>query len=282
MHRPVPAPLQASQIDPGEDLTGWLAGQWWTPIALGAVCCAVGLWMIRSMVVHRGRDRHIRRAARAAGMTYSPQDSHGLARTRFDHFGPGDGKGWTALNLVTNRGRDGLLAHAFDARSWSEYDVVERSDGERSHRRRRPGSDPAGFSRVVRRHRGATRTAAVTDLPINAPRLLIVRENVASRLFAAASRLDLDVESEMFNRSYHVISENRDFARTLLDAQVVDLVTRTEGRISFEFVGSRALLHTVLLEPELMPGLVRLAEELRSVIPFLAVERWPRLGAVTI
>ena len=195
------------------------------------------------------------------------------------HLARGEGRGWTATNLVTNHGRDGLLAHSFDVRSWTEFDVTEEGDGEGSYRRRRAGPDSAGFSRVMRRHRGATRSAAMTELPINAPRLLIARENVASKLFAAATRLDLDVESEMFNRSYHVICENRRFAETLLDARVVDLVVRTEGRISFEFAGSRALLFTVLLEPELMPGLALLAEEVRSVIPQLAIDHWPRPGS---
>ena len=273
----VTRPLQqVSGTDSEEDLFGWLADQSWTPFALCAVFCAVGLWMLRSMVIHRGRHPQTRRAADQAGMRWSAQDPHGLSRVRFTHLARGDGRGWTATNVVTNRGRDGLLAHSFDVRSWTEFDVVENADGDRSYRRRRPGEVSAGFSSVVRRHRGATRSAAMTELPINAPRLLIARENMASKLFAAATRLDLDVESEMFNRSYHVICENRRFAETLLDAQVVDLVVRTEGRISFEFAGSRALLFTVLLEPELMPGLTLLAEELRSVIPPLAIDRWPR------
>jgi hypothetical protein len=266
----------ASEGDGGEDLTDWLADQWWTPFAMCTLFVAVGLWMIRSMILHRGRGHQLRRAAEAAGMMFSEQDGHAISRTNFKHFGGGEGRGWTATNVVTNRARDGLLTHGFDVRSWSEMEIVEGEEGDLSFLLNRSGARSGGSSRTVRRTRGATRSAAVTDLPLNAPRLLIARENVASKLFAAATRVDLDVESEMFNRSYHVIGESRDFARTLLDARVVDLMTRTEGRISFEFVGSKALLTTVLLEPELVPGLVRLAEELRSVIPRLAVDRWPR------
>jgi hypothetical protein len=39
-------------------------------------------------------------------------------------------------------------------------------------------------------------------------------------------------------------------------------------------------LHTVQLEPELLPGLVRMAEELRAVVPRLVVDGWPAVSAV--
>jgi hypothetical protein len=270
---------QSSKVEPGQDLTDWLAERWWAPLVLCIGLCAVGLWMIRSMVIHRGRAVQIRRAAEVAGMRYSHHDSQGLSRTAYKQFANGDGRGWSATNVVTNRSSDGLLAHGFDARSWTELDLTETGDGDRFYRIRRSRDDAPGFSKVVRRYQGATRSAAVTELPLDAPRLMVVRENVASKLFAAATRVDFDVESEMFNRSYHVMSDSRAFARALLDARVVDLMARTEGLISFEFVGSRVLLTTVLLEPELIPGLVDLAEELRSVIPQLAVDRWPRSGS---
>ncbi|NIR42341.1 MAG: hypothetical protein GWN79_29550, partial [Actinobacteria bacterium] len=48
-----------------------------------------------------------------------------------------------------------------------------------------------------------------------------------------------------------------------------------EGRISFEFFGSWLLLHTARVEPELMPGLARLADEMRRVVPRIVIERWP-------
>lgn len=268
----------SSELAEEPDLTAWLAEQWWAPVGLCVICCAVGLWMIRSMVLHRGRAAQIRRHATAASMKYSDQDPHGLSRIRFRHFANGEGQGWSASNVITAQGRDGLRAHGFDAVSWSEYDVEVSAGGERSYQRRRVGSERTGFSHTVRRHQGATRSAAVTELPINAPRLMITRENIASKLFAAATRLDIDTESEMFNRSYHVISEDREFAQAFLDARVVDLMARTEGRVSLELVGSSALLVTVLAEPELMPGLVKLAEELRSSIPQLVLDRWPRPG----
>ncbi len=259
------------------DFFTWLSTQWWTPWAMLAVCMIVGLWMIRSILHHRGREHQTATAARAAGMKYREQDGHGLSRIAFDHMARGEGRGWSATNVVTLTAADGVEVHAFDVRSWAEYSVTETDDG--GTRVRRRGREPSlgerGTAQLVRRHTGATWSAAMAPLPVNAPRLVIARENLASKLFSAATRLDLDVESEAFNRWYHVIGGDRAFAREMLDARMIDLMTRTEGRISFEFFGSWLLLHTARVEPELMPGLARLADEMRRVVPRIVIERWP-------
>ena len=263
-----------ARTESDEELFTWVSEQWWAPWVLFAVTMVVGLFMVRSLVVHRGRGPRIERAAASSGMRYSAQDPKSLSSLSFAHLGTAEGTGWTALDVVIHEGRDGIESYAFDVRSWTEYEVVEGDDGERSYRRRRHGR-VAASARLVRRHRGATRTAAVTPIGLNAPRLVVARENVASKLFSRVTRLDLDVESELFNRSYHVLCDDRAFARALLDARMVDLMVRSEGRISFEFVGPWVLLYTTRLEPELLPGLARYAEEFRAVVPRLAVERWP-------
>lgn len=270
-----------AQADEETDLLVWLSEQWWTPWLLFGVTAALGLWMVRSLVLHRGRARQIARAAAASGMDYRAQDGQGLSKVSFQHLASGEGRGWTAVDVVSFEGRDGVRAHAFDVRSWTEYDVDEDENGERRYRRRSAANDVRGFSRTIRRHQGATRTAAMVPLPLNGPRLVVARENFVSKLFAAATRLDLDLESEAFNRSYHVICEDRRFARAMLDARMIDHMVRTEGRMSFEFVGSWALLYTTRLEPELLPGLARFAHELRAMVPRLAIEAWPSSATAT-
>ncbi len=251
----------------------WLSEQWWTPWVILVVSLTVGLWMIRSLTLHRGRERMVRRAAGACGMRFQEQDGPDLSRIRFRLFLSGDGQGWTASNIVTFGSPQGDV-HAFDARSWTEFDVVETGDGQRQVRRRRPGGSHES-AKLMRRHSGSTTSGAVAKLPINAPPTLITRENIASKLFSAATRLDIDVESDLFNRSYHVISDDRRFAQSLLDARMIDLMVRSEGKISFEFFGRFVLLHTVQLEPELLPGLARLADDIRRVVPQLVIDGWP-------
>jgi len=263
-------PFEESSDD---DLLVYLSEQWWTPWVFLAVCMVVGLWMIRSLLHHRGRNRQVRRAAVASGMHYRPEDGFGLSRVAFRHMASGDGRGWTASQVVTLEARDGARVHAFDVRSWTDFAVNQTARGETTVRRVRTGEGRAS-DRIRRRHQGATRSAAMAPLPINAPRLVIGRENLVSKLFATATRIDLDVESEMFNRSYHVIGEDRAFARELLDARMIDLMVSTEGKITFEFLGRWLLLHAGQVEPELMPGLARLADEMRQVVPELVVQKW--------
>ena len=264
--------LAPVDVPADDDVWLWLSEQWWTPWVILVVSLVVGLWMIRSLTLHRGRVGQVRRAAHASGMRFHAQDGHDLGRIRFRHFVSGGGGGWSATNVVTWEGSSGDV-DVFDARSWAEFDVVDRANGQDQLTRRRPGS--AAKPRTIRRHHGRTSTAAVVRLPINAPRTVIAKESLLSKLFATATRLDLDVESGLFNRSYHVISDDRRFAQAILDARMIDLMVRTEGRISFEFFGRYLLLHTVQLEPSLFPGLARLAEEMGSVVPRLVIDRWP-------
>lgn len=253
----------------------WFLEQWWSSWVMLVVFCAAGYWMIRSMMLHRGRERQVKQAALANGMTYRAQDGHGLDDVKFAHMARGDGRGWSASQVVTMTARDGAKVHAFDVRSWVEVAVTEGANGEKSVRRRRTGEGRAS-DRIKRKYIGGTQTAAVAPLPINAPRLVIGRENLLSKAFATATRLDVDVESEFFNRNYHVIGDDRSFAAAVLDAQILDLMVSTEGKITFEFFGTWLLLHTEQIEPELLPALARLADEMRRVIPQLAIDRWSR------
>jgi hypothetical protein len=257
----------------------WLSEQWWTPWVMFVGFSVIGLWMIRSLLHHRGRDHQARRAAQASGMDYRAEDGFGLSKIPFHHMARGDGRGWTASHVVTLTSRGGAKVHAFDVRSWTEFAVNESAQGEKTIRRVRVGQGRAS-DRIMRKHQGATQSAAMAPLPINSPRLVVGRENLISKVFATATRIDLDVESELFNRSYHVIGEDRAFARDLLDAQMIDLMVSTEGKITFEFFGRWLLLHTERIEPELLPGLARLADEMRQVVPALVIQKWGRTPAV--
>lgn len=256
-----------------DDVLVWLSEQWWTPWVMLAAFTIVGIWMVRSLLLHRGRAHQIEMAAKANGMSYRAEDGFGLSRISFHHMSSGGGRGWTASHVVTHTTSGGAKVHAFDVRSWTEYEVIEKANGERTMRRAR-GERRSSTSNITRKHNGATKTAAVAPLPINAPQLVIGRENLLSKAFATATRLDIDVESEAFNRSYHVIGADRAFARAVLDAQVVDLIVSTEGKITFEFLGTKLLLHTEQLPPDLMPGLARLAEQVSRVVPRLVIDQW--------
>ena len=255
----IPPLLQSSPSDPAErTIVDILSEAWWTPFLMLGVVVAIGLWMLPSLVKHRGRAEQIQKAALAAGHRFQEQDGPGLARNRFRLLVPDGRSKWIASNVVT-ADRGPAIVHVFDARSYTEHEVDQ----------------PEGRSKTVRRGRGSTVTAAIVSLPINAPRTLITHENLASKLFTTATRLDLDVESDLFNTKYHVISEDRRFARDLLEARVIDLIVQSEGRMAFEFLGSRLLVRAPLLEPELMPGLAGYVQRFPGVIGAVVADRWP-------
>lgn len=231
---------------------------WWTPFVLIGVVTVAGLWMLPSLVKHRGRAEQIGKAAIAAGHRFQEQDGPGLARNRFRLLVPDRRSRWLASNVVT--ADDGsVCVHAFDARTFTEHEIEQ----------------PSGRSRIVRRGQGSSRSAALVQLPINAPRTLITHENLVSKLFVTATRLDLDVESDLFNTSYHVISEDRRFARELLEARVIDLIVQGEGQMAFEFFGNRLLVVAPLLEPHLVVGFAGYVRHFPGVVAAVLGDRYP-------
>lgn len=162
-----------------------------------------------------GPGEKIRRVAVAAGHRFQEQDGPGLANNRFRLLVPDRRSRWVATNVVA-ADYGSVFVHVFDARTYTEHEVDQLK----------------GRSKTIRRGQGPTITAAIVRLPSNAPRTLITHENLVSKLFVTAARLDLDVESDLFNTSYHVISEDRRFARDLLEARLIDLIVQGEGRMA--------------------------------------------------
>ncbi|MEM9520722.1 MAG: hypothetical protein AAGA37_15490 [Actinomycetota bacterium] len=261
---------RTAEADAASDLTIlWIA-------AIGSFVLAAA--SIPTLVRHRGRGPGVARAAKRSEMRYQEQDGPGLGRLRFNLLVPTGTLSWNASNVVTSE-RLGSPVHAFDIRVWSEHEVNE-ADGF--------GDGGTLFApdtrrkRMVRRTRAKEASGCVVTLPINAPWVSIVKENLASKLLVSATRVDLDVESDFFNRTYHVLTSNKAFAQHLLDAQMLDLIVQGEGRMEFEFLGSKLLIRTPLLEPELMPGLVAYGERFPKAVSRLVREHYRDASALDI
>lgn len=240
----------------------------WGLIALSVL---VFVWTVPSLVKNRSRAPHVEKAALGSGMRFQEQDGPGLGRLRFQLLVPSNGLNWNAFNVVTSE-RHGAPAHAFDIRVWTEVEVEQRRSDE--------WVGGKGETKLVRQTRGKAMSGCVVTVPINAPRVLIVKENVASKLLATVSRIDLDLESDLFNRTYHVLTSDKAFAQALLDARVLDLIVQGEGRMEYEFFGTKLLIRTPVLEPELMPGLVTYGEQFPNVISGLVRDRWRDASAL--
>lgn len=240
----------------------------WAAIGIAFVLAAASL---PTLVRHRRRGPAIAAAAEQAGLRYRAQDGHDLGRYRFDLLVPRGGLRWTASHVVTSE-QLGSPTHAFDIRVWTEVEV----DG---HREGIGSANPVGLrigtAKTRRQTRAKEASGCIVRLPINAPRVMIVQENAASKIVAAVSQVDLDLESDLFNRRYHVLTADKAFARSLLDARVLDLIVRGDGRMEFEFVGNLLLIRTPALEPGLLPGLVRYGEQFPTAISSLVRDRYP-------
>ena len=81
----------------------------------------VGLWLLRSLVLYRGRERLVARTVSASGLRYQEHDGPNLGRIRFRTFASTGGQGWTATNVVTRPGSHGDV-HAFDGRGWTDFE----------------------------------------------------------------------------------------------------------------------------------------------------------------
>lgn len=262
--------LQATTDEAAPALEGTDAALFmWGLIALSVLVFA---WTVPSLVKNRSRAPHVEKAALGSGMRFQEQDGPGLGRLRFQMLVPSNGLNWNAFNVVTSE-RHGAPAHAFDIRVWAEVEVERRRNDDWV-------GGGKGETKLVRQTRGKAMSGCVVTLPINAPRVLIVKENVASKMLATVSRIDLDLESDLFNRTYHVLTSDKAFARALLDARVLDLIVQGEGRMEYEFFGTKLLIRTPVLEPELMPGLVTYGERFPNVISTLVRERWRDASAL--
>ena len=224
---------------------------------------------------HRGRGSAIERAAKHSGLRYQEQDGPGLGRLRFNLLVPSNGLNWNASHVVTSD-RHGSPAHGFDIRVWTEVEVQERGAvGGASLL-----SADKGSVKTVRQTRAKAASGCIVTLPINAPRVMIVKENLASKMLVALAKVDLDVESDFFNRTYHVLTSDKTFAQGLLNAQVLDLIVQGEGKMEYEFLGTKLLIRTPELEPALMPGLVAYGERFPGAISDLVRQRWRDASAL--
>lgn len=90
------------------------------------------------------------------------------------------------------------------------------------------------------------RSIVLFELPIDAPRTSIRRENVLTRTADAAGVEDIDFESEEFNRTFRVSGDDPEFARALVDARMMAWLLDEAKHSGFELRGSVAILYYVL------------------------------------
>jgi hypothetical protein len=215
-------------------------------VACLAIASVVIPWLLRQR-----RAEDIATIAARNGLEYGPSDPFGCTRVAFPLFRKGAGR--EAENVVWRDGPDGLARRAFD---FSYYTETRNNLGQvqRHHTR---------FSCVMAQVDGAW------------PEVSINREGLWEKALDLVGLGDIELESDEFNRRFALRSDDRRFAVTFVDAQMIDFVLSTEGRFAFAVKGRWVLLASDPVEPALVPALLRVADAFVEHIPRVVYELWP-------
>ena len=237
------------------------------PYLLLAVFMVAGLASIAAWKRHAARQKELPRVARQAGLSYSEGDAFDSARVPFQLFRHGDGREVT--NTMWGQAPDGAPVRAFD---YSYY--VESRDGTVGSSGFGLGTTDAPIQAPSRRYKHFT--CALTEVPAVWPHLVITPQKGLARVANALVGDDIDFESGEFNRMFRITCEDRQFAQTFIDAQMIDFLVTTKGEFQVETRGRWILVSTKPLPARGFPGLMHLSNALRAVIPPLVWDLYPQ------
>ena len=236
----------------------------WLGVALMVVFLVIGVASIAAWKRRVNRERELERVARALGFTFSTGDPFDSTRVPFTLFTLGDGR--SAENMVWGVGEDGVPVRAFDFSFYDEYrdeynpSLLQSADA------------PATTTRRYRHF-----SCVLAQVPVVWPHLQIQPERGLTKWIGGLDVADIEFESGEFNRLFRVTCDDRTFAQTFIDAQMIELLVSTQGQCAFEIRGQWVLLTTAQVEAKLVPGLIKLSERFRLTVPPLARETYTQL-----
>ena len=235
------------------------------PYLLLAGFMVLGLASILAWKRQATRQAEFPRVARAAGLSFSEGDPFNSARVPFHMFRLGDGR--EVANTMWGSAPDGAPVRAFD---FSYY--VESNNGRVGLTTGFLGTEP--IEEPTRRYRHYT--CALTEVPAVWPHLMVTPEKGLTKLIGALDGADIDFESGEFNRMFRVTCEDRQFAQTFIDAQMIEFLLSTKAEFQIEVRGRWVLFTTAVTPPRGFPGLMKLSNAFRSVIPPLVWDLYPQ------
>jgi hypothetical protein len=207
---------------------------WWIPAAIVAVMVIGGL---ASWVRHRRATRSMRALAHERGWQYVGADQSLVHRHHGAPFGGGSRRRASYSFTGAHRGARFV---AF------EYRYTE-SDGDSSSTRR--------F------------TVAVLDLPAARSRLQLTRETGMSRFLGKLGLRDLQLESEQFNDTFRIDTDDDRFAYDVLHPRMMEWLLAS-GQGPFRFAGGHLLAwQPVPIEPRTAVRLLDYASDIRDRVP---------------
>lgn len=209
--------------------------------------------LIVAGIVYAFYARKKRRTAIASfalhhGLSFTGHDPYNIPVTYpMRLFSMGDGRG--AENVVTGEWKGRRIIEA-------DYWYYNESTDSKGHRTR-------SYSRFQ-----------IALVPIGAylPKVQIGGENIFTRLADHMGMEDINFESEEFNRTFNVKSEDRKFAFTLIDARMMQWLLYVGKTYSLETSGSELLVYRRRSKPQEIPNLLDVADQTIDRIPRLVWE----------
>lgn len=202
------------------------------------------------------RDRELRALAGANGFTFTETDHFSATRVPFQIFRLGNRS--LAENVLLGQAADAAPVRVFDFTSWEEKQTED------------------GVQRTSYRHL----TCCLTETDHSFPHLVVQPETLATRLLEKVGMPTIDLESEAFNRRFHLTSEDERFARMFLDPQMMEFLLSTDGQFQFEVRGRWVLVAAPQLPAKLCLTLVGLSTRFRQLVPPVVREFHPDLPDV--
>lgn len=221
---------------------------WLLFVGVGAIAIGVAVY---SYQAKKKRREDFALVATQLGMEYWRTDPFGLLSEPFVLFGKGDGRG--IENVLAGKYQD-VDARAFD------YWYYEESTDSQGHRTK----TYSRFDCVI--------------MPIDAAcsPMTIDNENLLTRLADALTFDDIEFESEEFNKTFNVKSDDRKFANDFVDARMMAWLLQYGDGTSFEIVGDRLMCFRRKLAPMEIVTLLGLAKSLLGHVPSVVYSLYPR------
>ena len=226
---------------------------WGEVLILIGVVAVIGLAAYLSYAAVKRRRFRFAQMARQLGLEYSIEDPFGLLEEPFALFQKGDGRG--IENVLWGRWRD-LEFRVFD------FWYYEQSTDAQGHRTR-------SYSRFE---------CAVVPVEAACSHLVIERENLFTRLADALSFHDIDFESEPFNRTFTIRSDDRKLAHDVIDQRMMEWLMANGRSCAFEVMGDRLLVATDRTSPTRLIELMGVAKGFVDHLPRVVFSLYPKSG----
>jgi hypothetical protein len=243
------------------------------PVGLGVVFLLMlgALFGVYRAMKGRERTLEIAKLARERGYTFHPDSLAGVnVQLPFETFKRGDARG---TSNVLRAEIDRCEVHAFDF--WWYVEQENRAYRTNAGLGITVG-DVAAIEQPPRRQYYSV-SCAMVGIDNVLPHLIVARETRASRAASSMGVKDLQLESEEFNRTFHVRCNDRDFATKFLDAQMQDFMISAGRKLGFEARGRWLLIHGPILDATDMIELLPLAARFRRSVPRLIDDLFPPL-----